>query len=85
MNQKKKKKNHKAAEEREWVPVCRGVTSNSSRECVSVCVFPKNPPEFVSPYTHGHRQTHTHTRTSNPPLLVTNERIITFADMWRGV
>lgn len=24
------------------------------------------------------------TRPANPPLLLTNERIITFADMWRG-
>lgn len=23
-------------------------------------------------------------RPANPPLLLTNERIITFADMWRG-
>lgn len=25
------------------------------------------------------------TRSENPPLPLTNERIITFADMWRGV
>lgn len=35
---------------------------------------------------HQHTCTHsdTHTRIPNPPLLLTNERIITFADMWRG-
>lgn len=26
----------------------------------------------------------THTCPANPPLLLTNERIITFADLWRG-
>ena len=35
-------------------------------------------------HTCHDKHTHTHTHTANPPLLLTNERIITFADMWRG-
>lgn len=30
------------------------------------------------------KHTNTHTQAPNPSLLLTNERIITFADMWRG-
>lgn len=39
--------------------------------------------QLVSPHTHW-AQAKKHTQALNPPLLLTNERIITFADMWRG-
>lgn len=60
------------------------------QECEQLvsCECSQKSPEFVSLHTHtlmhGRIQIHTHTQPSNPPLLLTNERIITFADMWRG-
>lgn len=70
---KEKKKKRKQSCEQE-VLVCRGLAWRAG--ATHLMWVPKIL-WFVSPHRHKH------TRALNPPLLLTNERIITFADMWR--
>lgn len=71
---KGKKKQRKQSREQE-VLVCRGLASRAG--ATHLMWVPKNSLVCIA------TQAQTHTRALNPPLLLTNERIITFADKWR--